>query len=240
MSKRPIPSVASDFADVILFLKEKSIIVDKPAADLLLNAKRIHGFTYSLILWRFRLRNLPAHSKVFIEEIASDALQILPQVVMGYGKTAKLLTRGIIENALRHVYFSDHPIEYGRMNRDKKWFLSMEDLHDYAKIHPDFLKTETKFDAIGQLKSLYSELSGGVHGRTVHDLEMRSALKKIVYEPVAATKEVERLRKCTEAVSFLLAIFHADKVRTFAAEDRRIIMRSMPARARAIWSEHEK
>ena len=28
----------------------------------------------------------------------------------------------------------------------------MEDLNDYAKIHPEFLKTEPKFDAIAQLK----------------------------------------------------------------------------------------
>src|SRR5258708_26649783 len=95
----------------------------------------------------------------------------------------------------------------------------------------------TKIRCDRTAKSLYSDLSGGVHGRTVHDLEMRSALRKIYYEPAAAAKEVERLRKCTEAVNFLLAIFHADKIRTFAAEDRRIIMRSMPARARTIWSD---
>ena len=66
-------------------------------------ARTIHGNTYSLILWRFRLRGLPEHAKVFIEEIASDALQILPQIMMGYSKTAKLLIRGISENGLHPV-----------------------------------------------------------------------------------------------------------------------------------------
>lgn len=239
MSKRPIPPVATDFSLVTALLKEKGIIKEQPTAELMINAKRIHGFTYSLILWRFRLRTLPVHSKVFVEEIASDALQILPQVLMGYGKTSKLLIRGIIENALRHIYFSDHPVEYERMNRDKKWYMGMGELCDYVRLHPDFLKTEAQFDAINQLTTLYSDLSGGVHGRTVRDLEMRSALLKITYDEASAKKEVELLRRCVEATNFLLSIFHADKVRAFAAEDRRIIMRSMPKRARSIWSDHE-
>ncbi|MEH2480617.1 hypothetical protein V1282_003974 [Nitrobacteraceae bacterium AZCC 2146] len=238
MSKRPIPTVADDFAQVTSFLKERNIISAHPAASLLVNAKHIHSFTYSLILWRFRLRNLPEHSKVFVEEIASDALQILPQILMGYGKTSKLLIRGIVENALRHVYFSDHPIEFGRMNRDKKWYLSVTELCDYAKIHPLFVKTEPKFAAVAQLISLYSDLSGGVHGRSVRDLEMRSALSKIAYDDDAAKQEVEKLKRCAEAVNFILAIFHADKVRAFAAEDRRIILRSMPAHARSVWTHH--
>jgi hypothetical protein len=239
MSKRPIPAVAGDFADVLSLLKERGIVPKNPTTDLIINAKRIHGFTYSLILWRFRLRNLTPHAKVFVEEIASDALQILPQVLMGYGKTAKLLIRGITENALRHIYFSDHPVEYERMNREKKWYLTMDDLCDYAKAHPEYLKSEKKFDAINQITTLYSDLSGGVHGRTVHDLEMRQALKKITYDNEAAKQEVERLRRCTEAVNFLLAIFHSSQVRKLSAEDRRIILRSIPRQARAVWSDHE-
>jgi hypothetical protein len=239
MSKRHIPAVAADLALVTSLLKDRGIIGSSPSVELMVNARHIHSFTYSLILWRFRLRNLPEHGKVFLEEIASDALQVLPQILMGYSKTSKLLIRGIVENALRHIYFSDHPIEFERMNRDKKWFLDMKELYEYAKLHPEFLKTENKFDAINQLTSLYSDLSGGVHGRTVRDLEMRTALKKIVYDEISVKKEVEQLRRCTEAVNFLLSIFHADKVRAFAAEDRRIIMRSMPTRARSVWSEHE-
>src|SRR5258707_11561346 len=127
----------------------------------------MHRATFNLILWRFRLSGLPTHGQVFIEEIASDALQILPQILMGYGKTAKLLTRGIVENTLRHLYFSDHPIEFGRMNSEPKWYVKMEELFEYAKIHPILRQTERKFDAMSRLSSLHSELSAGVHGRQV-------------------------------------------------------------------------
>src|SRR5271157_4323404 len=175
MAKKPIQSVAGDFALVLEFLKKRGIVPATPPNPLVESAKRIHRATYSLILWRFRLRRIPEHGQVFVEEIASDALQLLPQVLMGYGKTTKLLTRGIVENTLRHLYFSDHPIEFERMNREQKWYVSLEDLFDYAKIHPAFLRTESRFDAISRLASLHSDLSAGVHGRQVQDLEMRLA-----------------------------------------------------------------
>ncbi len=232
MAKRVIASVESDFSSVILFLKKRSIVPQKPDDALIESAKRIHRATYSLILWRFRLKNLPTYGRVFVEEIASDALQILPQVLMGYGKTAKLLTRGIIENILRHLYFSDHPIEFERMNRDAKWYLAMDTLMEYPKIHPIFLESEAKFDTLHRLSSLYSELSGGIHGRTVQDLEMRVALEKIAYDQNAVRKQADLTEKCAEAVNFLLAMFHQKAVGGFQAEDRRIILRTMPPRAR--------
>lgn len=239
MARRPVPSVADDFAEVLALLQERRIVPAHPSAELVRVARAIHDNTYSLILWRFRLRGLPDHAKVFIEEIASDALQILPQIMMGYSKTAKLLIRGISENALRHIYFSDHPIEFERLNRERKWYLTVEQLLDYAKLHPVIMRTESRFDAVNQISSLYSELSAGVHGRAVRDLEMRIALQKIVYEQAAAATEANVLRKCTEATNFLLAMFHRDRMRAFQAEDRRIILRTMPARARQIWTEHE-
>jgi hypothetical protein len=200
------------------------------------NAKRIHRATFSLILWRFRLKAIPPHGKVFIEEIASDALQILPQVLMGYGKTAKLLIRGIIENTLRHLYFSDHPIEFERMNREQKWYVRLEDLFDYAKIHPSFLRTESKFDAINRLASLHSELSAGVHGRQVQDLEMRLALRKIVYSQAEATKQTQLMERCAQSANFVLAVFHQERLAHFQAEDRRIIFQTIPPRGRQVWT----
>jgi putative alpha-1,2-mannosidase len=174
-----------------------------------------------------------------VEEIASDALQVLPQVLMGYSKTAKLLIRGIAENTLRHVYFSDHPVEFDRMNREKKWFLSFEQLCEYAKNHPKFWQLESLFDSVNRTSTVYSELSAGVHGRTVRDLEMRVALQRIAYDQAIANFDAELLRRCTEAVNFLLAIFHRDQVRKFQAEDRRIILRTLVPRARQLWTEHD-
>ena len=237
MPKRPVPPVAADFSEVLTFLTDREIIPTNPPGELIEIAKRIHKATYSLILWRFRLIRLPESGQPFIEEIASDALQVLPQILMGYSKTTKLLTRGIIENTLRYVYFYDHPVEFARMNRDTKWYLTMESLFDYAKIHPVFLESEPRFDAINRLSTLYSELSAGVHGRTVNDLEMRLALSRIKYLAGTAKKETALIEKCAEAANFVLAMFHREKMRTFQSEDKRIILRTMNPGARRVWKE---
>jgi hypothetical protein len=235
MAKKPIASVARDFADVSRFLQDQGIIPKTPPPELIANAKKIHGATYSLILWRFRLKNLANHGQVFIDEIASDALQVLPQILMGYSKPAKILLRGMIENTVRHIYFSDHPIEFQRMNREVKWYLSVDDLFDYCKNHPAFLALEPDLDAINHLRTLYSTLSAGIHGRTVRDLEMKLALKKIRYVEAAAAQEAENLRRCTQAMNFLLAVFHCARMRKFQEEDQRIILRTLPPKAREFW-----
>lgn len=236
MARRPIPSVDRDFMDVWAFLRGHRVTPTSPSQALIGLARRVHRATYALILWRFRLGQMPPHRRVFIEEIASDALQILPQAVTGYGKTTRLLMRGIIENALRHVYFSDHPIEFARMNRERKFYINTEQLLDYALIHPAIIESETRFDAVQKLRTLYHELSASVHGRGVRDLEMRKALKKIAVDVAQFGLQVKLVERCAEATNFLLATFHKTEMRRFLLEDRQIILRTMSPRARQVWS----
>jgi hypothetical protein len=47
------------------------------------------------------------------------------------------------------------------------------------------------------------------------------------------------VEQCAEAANFLLAIFHKKKMTKFEVEDRRIILRTMPPRAREVWSDYE-
>jgi hypothetical protein len=230
-------SLIDDLRSVTAFFRDQDLIPSSAPGMLMDNVRRIHRATYSLILWRFRLKRLLPHSKPFIEEIASDALQILPQVLLGYGKTVKLLTRGIIENTLRHVYFSDHPVEFQKMNQESKWFVLTADLFTYIRSHPKLMLTEKRFDAINRLSSLYSELSAGVHGQAVADLEMRISLEKISYVDASAKKDAALVERCASASNFLLAVFHGQKVARFQSEDQLIILQTMPPRARKVWRE---
>jgi hypothetical protein len=141
---------------------------------------------------------------------------------------------GFLENTLRHVYFFDHPIEFAIMNRDKKWYMEMKELVDYAKAHPDLARSESSFDAIGKLTSLYSDLSGGIHGRKVSDLEMRVALAHVTFDQAAAEREAALLEKAAEVCNFILVIFHRAQLPRFTTDDRREILQSMSKRARRI------
>ncbi len=230
-------ALADDLRSVTEFFNDQNLIPTRPPGMMMENVRRIHRATYSLILWRFRLKRRLPHTKPFIEEIASDALQILPQVLLGYGKTVKLLTRGIIENTLRHVYFSDHPVEFQKMNQDSKWFMPTAELFTYIKAHPKLALTEKRFDAINRLSSLYSELSAGVHGQAVADLEMRISLEKISYADALAKKDAALIERCASASNFILAVFHGQTVAKFQSEDQLIILQTMPPRARKAWRE---
>ena len=148
----------------------------------LLTVSPEEDFIPILMVWfsgNFILRETCAHGQVFIDELASDALQILPQVLSGYNKSSKLLTRGMIENVVKHVYFCDHPVEFARMHLPKKWYITVSELFDYMKHHPAFDDTRDKFDAVANLAGIYSELSEFVHGGTVRHLEMKEALEKL-------------------------------------------------------------
>ena len=118
------------------------------------------------------------------------------------------------------------------MNREPKWYMTIEDLFDYAKVHPAFLRTESHFDALGRLASLHSELSAGIHGRQVRDLEMRLALRKIVYSEPEANKQTQLVERCAQCTNFVLAVFHEERLARFQPEDRRIVLQTIPPQGR--------
>ena len=239
MSRPRSSSVAKDFDEVLQFFEEQLTISKNPPNSTIEIARKIHGCTYTLIAWKFRLGKLPTRGRIYLDEIASDALQVLPQVMSGYSKTAKLLMRGMIENTLRHIYFYDHPVEFTRINKPGKWRVTVSAMFDFVSNHPEFFEIENKFDAVAKLSALYSELSMGVHGRSVQDLETRTALKLIKFDSDKATQDLKLLERCTAAVNFALAIFHHEKVCSFSQEEKGLIMRTMPTTARRAWKEYD-
>ena len=223
-----------DLIEVIEFLSNKGIINTMSEAQKR-TAKKIHSATYSLILWRFQIRNLPDNSQVFLDEIASDALQILPQALMGYRKTTVLLIRSVIENVLRHIYFSDHIVEFQLANKQKKWYLSISDNFSYVKSHPIYSDTEIKYDSINKLQTLYDDLSSDVHGRSVSHLEMRKSLSCIKFDQEIFDLQMNLIKRCSECSNFLLLMFHKQRVAKLESEQKGIFLKSIPPIARRIW-----
>lgn len=227
--------IKTDFSDVVTFLKNKNIMPTDPDVNVLSCAKKIHRLTYSFIWWRFRFsRGRPDYQKVFLYELASDALQILPQALMGYQKTTTLLIRGVIENVLRHIYFFDHPIEFQKANSNKEWHLPVKEHFSYLKTHPLYTQTEKEFDAIGRLSNLYRDLSVRVHGMKLTHMEMRPGLKKNKLQAPIFVEQLDFIRRCAESSNFLLAVFHKDAVLKLPQDDQQIIRLTFPAKARRI------
>lgn len=224
--------IEQDFTQVREYLRGLLVLSSPLTPPCEAAVKSIHQMTYSLILWKFRLVGLPEHSVVFVDEIASDALQILPQITLGFAKTSRLLLRGVIENVIRHVYFADHPIEFLKMNVQPKWYMKIEDLFSYASEHPKLAPLERQFDAIHRLRNLYDDLSATVHGRRMQDLQMKSALKKIVFHDDMARMEEPLLKRAVESVNATMAAFHANQFRRFESNERRLILRTISPKGR--------
>ncbi len=197
--------------------------------------KRCHRLTYSLCLWPYRLKRLPPHSKPYLQEMASDAVQYIPQLLSGYSKTTSLLTRCITEDVLRHIYFKDHPIEFIRDNAVEEWHMSIKDLFEYALHHPTLSIADKKQRPIADLKTVYSELSRAVHASKVVHHEMRRALADIKMSPDAVRKHAALLERTTGAANFALMILHREQFHRWAPAERAIVLRTLPQPYRQAW-----
>lgn len=234
MTKK-VGQIQDDFNNVMDYFLKKGVLNTKTRKQFNSEAKTIHRLTYSLMWWRFQLSKPKLKNRyIFLWEISSDALQILPQSLMGYSKTTKLLIRGIIENTLRHIYYYDHPVEYQRLNLEKKWYLSINQLFDYLKQHPILYETEKRFDAISRLNNLYSELSNYVHGSKVKHLEMKPGLESI--KPNLSNLQTIRrlIKRCVESTNFLIAIHHKNIFSKLQLDAKQIITLTMPQTARRV------
>ncbi len=233
MAKR-IRQIQSDFLDVLDFFTSKGIITSDPEPSIVPTAKRIHRLTYSLIWWRFRFSRGPQNQKVFLHELASDALQVLPQALMGYQKTTMFLVRGIVEHVIRHVYYSDHPIEFQRINLEKRWYIPIADHFTYLKTHPLYANIEKKFDAVGRLKNLHQELSLFVHGMKISHMEMRPGLRKIKLNQLIFARQADFIRRAAESSNFILAVFHKTGLLKLHPDDQKVVLLTFPPKARRV------
>lgn len=232
--KRQKPMGASDFNQVKKYLERRGVFKKNATADYIRLANDMHFYAFSLFSWKFLLKNMAIHKRAFLEEIASDALQILPIALLGFRKPASILIRGILENVLRHVYFSDHPIEFERINSAQKWYLKNDELYDYIKIHPRFTGIEIKFDSINRMKSLYDDLSADIHARRLSNLELRKGLVDIKYDQQQFAGLVSFTKRASECSNFILSIYHKDVIKRIPLHFSTIITNTLPSKARRV------
>lgn len=223
-------ALRTDFAAVQQLLTERRRL---PKLDVTseASAKRAHHLSYSLMLWSYRLDGVLPRAYEFTVELASEAMQFLPHCLDGYTRTPLLLARCVIENALRHIYFLDHPVELARFMANE-YSVSPSELLTYIGEHPDFRDAQTQFDGRADLSSSYGELSEHIHGaRALHE-DIRLSPEEIVFDPAIFRQQVEIFSRATRACNFALAMIHCVRMRAWVARDRAIVLRTIPRAAR--------
>ncbi|MCC6697546.1 MAG: hypothetical protein IT365_18095 [Candidatus Hydrogenedentes bacterium] len=226
--------VEQDFQDAINYLRGRGQLPAVFGNDWRACLKHTHRLCYSLMWWRFQIRSSQPYQRVFLNEIAADMVQILPQSMLGFDKTVYSLLRSTIENAIRHIYFFHHPIEYERLLSDADWYLPIRDHFAYLKDHPTFCSIESMYDGVSRAKSLYAELSRVQHGFSLSSLGLRPSLAEIRPSPGQSKEHLKYLMRTAESCNYLLAVFHRDVFSKLPAGDQRLITDTFSKTARRV------
>lgn len=222
--------LSADLAEVLAYLG--MVGLSESASR---SIKRIHKLTFSLVLWRYCVKGMSGHAKVFVDELASDALHVIPLVARGFRKPTLLALRGILEASLRHIYFADHPVEFWRSNNET-WFIEPRELFDYARAHPVLGPAEERFDAIARARALYRELSSSVHGEAVKSMQLNKSLAALRPSEALLDYVATLTARTVVTANFLLAVFQAVRFSRMAPEHRQIIVMTLPKAARRVIS----
>lgn len=228
-----LTQVDEDLSETLAMLQVRTMA--PPVLPVIIRKKLLvmHHAVYSLCIWSHFVK-VEQHGQFYLNEIASDAIQIEPHVLCGFYRTSMLLARSIIENTLRHIYFTDHRVEFERSNRDAKFYLSAEQLFEYCRNYEHFIDPEKKFQPLSKLRNLYSTLSATVHGGKVSDLSLHTALKTMVFDAADLDDQVEHVRAVAESCNFLMMIFHKKRSSKLPIGLRRVIMMTIAAKGRRV------
>lgn len=128
----PINSCKEDFKEI----KEYFDDIPIPFAPENINIiKKVHETIYGYLIFKSKLK-INNHANIFLAEIQSDYLQLIPLVLSGYEKLAMILLRDILENTLKFIYYFHHPIEFIQLEEKNKNYIFFEEL---VVIHANIL-----------------------------------------------------------------------------------------------------
>jgi len=215
-----------DFNDLIKFLLTNRLITKEWLKKNLNKIKEIHRIIYSFFIWDYHLSDIDECGRFFIHELRSDSVQTMPLVLMGYNKAVALLLRGIVENALKHIYYLDHPIEFQWLTMGTH-FLSLDDLTNYVKKYPRLSVIINHTNVLQEIKQIYSETSKYVHAQSIKYMQLVLSLKDIHYDEKFFNWYVIQLRKIGRIINLLMATIHFNKFKLFELTFKKIILKSI-------------
>ncbi|MFC3715846.1 hypothetical protein ACFONC_06760 [Luteimonas soli] len=167
-----------------------------------------HRFAYCISLFAKAATALEEHRRVFLQELASDALHLVHVLMAGDGRAGSFYLRSLIENFWRHHYFKDHFVEYEWLTSRRKYYMTLKDLRDYCSWLTVF--SGKLGDSLRALETKYADLSKQVHSTSVRTLVLRDSLEQIKLSSAQATELAPVLREVFRDVIALLAFANRD------------------------------
>lgn len=183
-----------------------------------------HKIAFTMDLWVQKLSGIPAWALPYLHQLKSDAIQLIPSVILGDRRTLHLYERASIEDFLRYIYFFDHQVEHILLQTHPKRFQSFDFLIDWVKAYPNLAPYEELVsESCNNLTSKYSELSRTIHGTTIVDLQLSNSLKALNKPIERPVREMNTVKSIFRSVFFLLSLFHLQEFRQFSLDERGVI-----------------
>lgn len=196
-----------------------------------LKVKTIHEQLFPFMYFPVKRKNL--HKEQYLNSIISNVVNLMGSTVFGLRESSLLLCRLIIENFLKHVYYSDHPVEFSNMATER---MSIKDFKEYLVSHPKYDKKILVKREVDVIANLYSELSVIIHNSkpTFHSHMLLNAIKR---NSISVALEVEKyICRIAPRVLFLLIIFEKDIFQRRTKREILIIQKHLSREQRALIS----
>lgn len=222
----PIDSCKDDFRELYKYFTETQNIHIPFDAENIDTVKKIHEKTYAYLILKSKL-NVRNHANIFLSEIQSDYLQLIPLLLKGYDKLVMILLRDILENILKFIYYFHHPIEFTLLEEKSKNYIFFEELIKYVCEHPNIKSHAVELNLLNRIKPKYSELSKYVHSKDVNYMHLIKYLKQIKFNKEFSRKFLNEFKEMHSITISLLILFLHEKYSVISIPNKRFILNSI-------------
>ncbi len=175
----------------------------------------------------------------FIQEIISNANQVVVLGALGYRIASNMMLRRSLENVLGYIYYRDHPVENFKREallEDSK-FVGSQGLTEYISDFPfRLLYSQTEADKVKEItrlcviswKSQYKELSRYVHSQSKNFLELQEFIEDIEPSSEFLSQLTSHITQANALVNTLLILSTFTSYKQFSEDRKTIIRLSIP------------
>ena len=182
----------------------------------------------------------------YIDELYSDLLLLINNFYINNYRSCYMLSRRILENVYRHMYYKDHKEEFWRINslgeREEEIGLSPKEFRErltktsYLKI---FNTVDWKFgpqpngNTLFKLNNdLYKESSAYIHASNSRFMSLYKSNSEIIFNDEQYNKLITMVKKLAHIIAAFLIAAHLEQFTLFNDYEKTLILNSFGGKSK--------
>lgn len=232
------PEIEIEYGNMCKFIKEKYEVDIESKDELITFTKTSLEFLISIKIWSKYIKQdnqVFADAKNYFYEIVSNIINSIILAVLDLKVPALIMFRRSQENILTFLYYSEHPIEYYKKERDgnSKSLNGFKELKEYVTTYPFSCKYNISDQIVQSFASeilkkwteQYQELSNFVHGTNTKYFEGIEYFDQFTYDKRNITYLTEQIEKLSSIINSILITFYFNQYKLFSEETEKSIIR---------------